>query len=66
MSASAIPVVNMQFHSANGKVPYETPRPLELHEMADIVAQHKNAAAMAKQAGFDGVELHCANGYLIN
>lgn len=40
------------------------PRALELAEIADIVEQFRRGAMLAKQAGFDGVELHGANGYL--
>ena len=46
--------------------PFVEPRALETAEITDIVAQYKNAAVMAKQAGFDGVEIHAANGYLID
>ena len=42
------------------------PRALEIDEIETIVAQYKNAAEMAKNAGFDGVEIHAANGYLID
>ena len=41
-------------------------RALEISEIAGIVDDYRNAAARAKQAGFDGVELHAANGYLID
>lgn len=43
-----------------------TPRALETAEIADIVADYATATANALQAGFDGVEIHAANGYLIN
>jgi N-ethylmaleimide reductase len=43
-----------------------TPRALELHELPDIVTQFRRAAENAKAAGFDGVELHGANGYLLD
>ena len=46
--------------------PYVTPRALELSEIADIVAAYATGAANAKRAGFDGVEIHAANGYLID
>ncbi len=39
-------------------------RALEISEIADVVNDYRRAAAMAKEAGFDGVELHGANGYL--
>ncbi len=46
--------------------PFETPRALEIDEIAGIVADYAHAAEMAKKAGFDGVEVHGANGYLID
>lgn len=46
--------------------PYVTPRALETHEIAGIVAAYKKGAENAKRAGFDGVEVHGANGYLID
>jgi 2,4-dienoyl-CoA reductase-like NADH-dependent reductase (Old Yellow Enzyme family) len=45
---------------------YVTPRALELHEIKEIVQLYKKAAENAKLAGFDGVELHGANGYLLD
>jgi N-ethylmaleimide reductase len=45
---------------------YETPRALPINEIPTIVAQFKNAAVHAKNAGFDGIEIHGANGYLID
>ncbi|MFN8370683.1 MAG: alkene reductase [Bacteriovoracaceae bacterium] len=45
---------------------YETPRALELSEIPGIVAAFKKGAENAKLAGFDGVEIHGANGYLLN
>jgi N-ethylmaleimide reductase len=47
-------------------VPFETPRALETAEIAGIVADFKRGAENALAAGFDGVELHGANGYLID
>jgi N-ethylmaleimide reductase len=44
---------------------FVTPRALETDELASIVEQYVHAARCAKQAGFDGIELHAANGYLI-
>ena len=41
-------------------------RALKISEIAGIVDDYRKAAARAKQAGFDGVELHAANGYLID
>ena len=46
--------------------PYVTPRALELDELPGIVAAYALGAENAKKAGFDGVELHGANGYLLD
>ena len=46
--------------------PFVTPRELRTEEVAGIVEEFRNAAANAKAAGFDGVELHGANGYLLD
>jgi N-ethylmaleimide reductase len=50
----------------NSFVPTSTPRALEISEMARIVDDYRKAAINAKNAGFDGIELHAANGYLID
>jgi N-ethylmaleimide reductase len=42
------------------------PRAIELAEIPGIVEEYRKAAARARQAGFDGVEIHAANGYLID
>jgi N-ethylmaleimide reductase len=47
-----------------GYMPTETPRPLGTDEVSAMVGTFAKAAANARQAGFDGVELHAANGYL--
>jgi len=49
-----------------GMKAFVEPHALEIDEIKNIVAQYNNAAQMAKQAGFDGVEIHAANGYLID
>jgi len=46
--------------------PYVTPRALEKHEIPGIVADYRKAAENALAAGFDGVEVHGANGYLLD
>lgn len=48
------------------KRPYVTPRALSVEEIQEVIAQYKHSAELAKAAGFDGVELHAANGYLID
>jgi N-ethylmaleimide reductase len=45
---------------------FVTPRALESRELPAIVSQYEHAAELAKRAGFDGVEVHAANGYLID
>lgn len=45
---------------------YETPHELALHEISSIIQDYRKACENAKQAGFDGVEVHSANGYLID
>jgi N-ethylmaleimide reductase len=44
---------------------HPVPRPLETHEIPGIVQEFRRGAELAKQAGFDGVEIHGANGYLL-
>lgn len=48
------------------QLPYETPRALETEEVAGVVEAFRKGAENAKAAGFDGVEIHGANGYLID
>ena len=48
------------------QVEFETPRALALDELPGIVADYRRAAENAKAAGFDGVEIHSANGYLLD
>lgn len=65
VSASAVQQAG-QVSLLRPKRDYVVPRPLEIIEIKAIVEQFKQAAIRAKQAGFDGVELHGANGYLID
>ena len=57
---------NTRTFVASGFVETSEPRALELNEIAGIVADYARAAANAKAAGFDGVEIHAANGYLLD
>jgi N-ethylmaleimide reductase len=50
----------------SGMVEIPTPRALTLEEMPGIVEQFRQGAENAKRAGFDGVEVHAANGYLLD
>jgi len=49
-----------------GMKPFVTPRALETHEISGIVEQYRQGAQNALEAGFDGVEIHAANGYLVD
>lgn len=49
-----------------GMKAFVQPHALEVDEIQAIIGQYQHAAEMAKQAGFDGVEIHAANGYLID
>lgn len=53
-----------QLYTPEGMKPFETPRALAADEIPRIVEQFRKGAANALSAGFDGVELHGANGYL--
>ena len=66
VAPSAIAINGDSIHTPNGKQPYETPRALETAEIPGVVEDYRRAAERAKAAGFDGVELHGANGYLID
>src|SRR3981189_724699 len=46
--------------------PFVTPRALETAEIVGLVEDYRMATANARRAGFDGVELHAANGYLVD
>ena len=50
----------------DGRQPFVTPRALETVEIAGVVAQYRQAAENAREAGFDGVEVQAANGYLLD
>jgi N-ethylmaleimide reductase len=65
VSASAIKP-RVKAFTTTGFKPCVTPRPLRTDEIPGVIADYAHAAACAKAAGFDGVELHAANGYLID
>lgn len=50
----------------DGFQPFVTPRALALEELPGIVDQYRHASLLALEAGFDGVEIHAANGYLLD
>ena len=66
VAPSAIPITGDEVQTPEGKKPYVEPRALRDDELPGIVAGFKKAAENAKAAGFDGVEVHGANGYLLD
>jgi len=66
VAPSAVRPAGNAFTSDGRMVPFETPRALEREEIPAIVDDYQKAAQNAKKAGFDGVEIHAANGYLID
>lgn len=66
VSASAVKLNGDEIHTPLGSKPYETPRALSVDEIRSTVDDYRKAAVNAKKAGFSGVEVHGANGYLIN
>lgn len=65
VAPSAIQAKSQTF-TAEGPVETSMPRELSEAEITETVADYKRAAECAKEAGFDGVEVHAANGYLID
>jgi N-ethylmaleimide reductase len=58
--------VDEEIHTLTGKKPVPVPRSLSVDEIPDIVDQFRLGAKNAREAGFDGVEIHGANGYLLD
>jgi len=55
-----------ELYTAEGMKPFEEPRALETDEVPGVVEEFRRGAANALAAGFDGVEIHGANGYLVD
>ena len=73
VAPSATQINGANFGSADGmrdtsgaKVPFETPKALSADEIDELVDDYLNAARLAHAAGFDAVEVHSANGYLLD
>lgn len=66
VAPSALAIRGDEVHTPEGKKPYVLPRELRDEELPAIVAGFRKAAENAKSAGFDGVEVHGANGYLLD
>lgn len=66
VAPSAVGIQGQQHFTMEGMKDYETPHALTLEEIQQIIQDYKQAAMNAMEAGFDGVELHAAFGYLPN
>lgn len=66
VAPSAIRIEGQKHFTSSGPQDYETPRALSTEEVRAAVLEYRTAAQNAKDAGFDGVELHGAFGYLPN
>jgi N-ethylmaleimide reductase len=65
LSSSAVVCPGEMYTDASGMQPHSPPRAMTSADIANAVKEHATAATLAIEAGFDGVEIHGANGYLI-
>lgn len=66
LAPSPIALTGKMWTDAQGEQPYPVPGEMTEHDIRMTIAEYVRSAALAVDAGFDGVELHGANGYLIN
>ena len=66
VAPSAIAITNSKLHTPDGEIDYTVPHALTEDEIPAIIQGFKQAAINAKAAGFDGIEVHGANGYLLD
>lgn len=66
LAPSALPIQGMQHFTSQGLKDYETPQEITIEAIKQTIKDYGQAAKNAIEAGFDGVELHAANGYLPN
>lgn len=64
VAPSAVQANVSMYTDSLGMQPCEMPEALSIADIASVVAEYANAARLAREAGFDGVELHCTSGYL--
>lgn len=66
IAPSAVKPAGNAFTASRERAPFETPREIRLDEIPSLIGEYREGARSALAAGFDGVELHGANGYLID
>ncbi|MGY2284493.1 alkene reductase [Pseudomonas gingeri] len=66
VAPSAIRIEGQQSFTSDGPMDFEVPHALTLDEIKEVIFDYRHAALNARMAGFDGVELHAAFGYLPN
>ncbi len=66
LAPSPIPLSGKMWTDARGEQPYATPQEMTGADIRETIAEYVRSAELAIDSGFDGVELHGANGYLIN
>jgi N-ethylmaleimide reductase len=65
LAPSAVPMTGVIWTDSQGEQPYDQPREMTPDQIQSAIAEYARAARNAVDAGFDGVEVHGANGYLI-